>query len=113
MQIIKRVYGEATATLSLLVMALVVVRAIVESQPWWLAVAVVGIVASIVAGAFAVLVAVFGLAIILGYNYWYSVQHVSARPVRVDEPLPLFPLTTVDGDVLDSRVLDQHGIRAR
>ena len=136
MRLIKRSYGEATAALAVLVIALVVIRTIAESQPWWLAaalpwvayalylgllmtrlvvvqrrhpwvqltVAAVGIVASIIAGPFAVLVAVLGLAVILGYNYWYSVQHVSARPVRVDEPLPLFPLTTVDGDVVDSSV---------
>lgn len=137
MRFIKAVYGEATATLALVMIALVVVRAIAESQPWWLAaalpwaayalylallmtrlvvvrrrhpwgqlsVAFVGVVAAIVAGPFAVLVAVLGLAVILGYNYWYSVQHVSVRPVRVEEPLPLFPLTTVDGDVVDSSVL--------
>lgn len=137
MQLIKRVYGEVTAALALGVIALVILRAITEAQPWWLAaalpwvayalylallmtrlvvvqrrhpwiqlaVAVVGIFAAILAGPLAVLVAVLGLAVILGYNYWYSVQHVSARPVRVDEPLPLFPLTTVDGDIVDSSVL--------
>ncbi|WP_010204216.1 redoxin domain-containing protein [Salinibacterium sp. PAMC 21357] len=137
MQLIKRIYGEATAALAVLVIALVVVRAIVESQPWWLAaalpwaayalylallmtrlvivqrrhpwvqlsIAVVGIAVSVLAGPFAVLVAALGLAVILGYNYWYSVQHVSTKPVRVDEPLPLFPLTTVDGDVVDSSLL--------
>ncbi|GAA1212652.1 peroxiredoxin family protein [Rhodoglobus aureus] len=137
MRFLKAVYGEATATLALLMIALVIVRTIAESQPWWLAaalpwvayalylallmtrlvvvrrrhpwvqlsVALVGVAAAIVAGPFAVLVAVLGLAVILGYNYWYSVQHVTARPVRVDEPLPLFPLTTMDGDVVDSSVL--------
>ncbi|MBH0082265.1 redoxin domain-containing protein [Salinibacterium sp. SWN167] len=140
MQLIKRVYGEVTAALALGVIAFVVVRAITESQPWWLAaalpwaayalylallmpglvvaqrrhpwvqlsVAVVGILAAFVAGPFAVAVALLGLAVILGYNYWYSVQHVSARPVRVDKPLPLFPLTTVDGAAIDSSVLTQQ-----
>lgn len=51
------------------------------------------------------LVAVLGLAVILGYNYWHSAQHVSARPVAVDQRLPLFPLATMDGDVVDSSVL--------
>ncbi|MGV8858225.1 peroxiredoxin family protein [Rhodoglobus sp.] len=137
MRLIKAVYGEATATLSLLVIALVVVRALVESQPWWLAaalpwvayalylallmtrlvvvprrhpwvqlsVSLIGIVASIIAGPLAVLVAVLGLAVILGYNYWYSAQHLSAGPVRIDEPLPLFPLTTTTGEQIDSSVL--------
>jgi len=137
MRLMKRVYGEASAALAVLVIALVIVRATAEEQPWWLAaalpwaayafylgpimtrlvvvqrrhpwvqlsVAMMGIAASTVAGPFAVLVAVLGLAAIMGYNYWYSAQHVSARPVRVDEPLPLFPLTTVDGDVVDSSVL--------
>ncbi|WP_341953149.1 redoxin domain-containing protein [Salinibacterium sp. TMP30] len=137
MRIIKAVYGEATATLALLMIALVVVRAMVESQPWWLAaalpwgvyalylallmtrlvvvqrrhpwvqlsVAAVGVGLSFIAGPFAVLVAALGLAVILGYNYWYSVQHVTARPVRVDAPLPLFPLTTLDGALVDSSVL--------
>jgi len=136
MRLIKRSYGEATAALAILVIALVVVRAISESEPLWLAaavpwgayalylgllmtrlvvvqrrhpwvqltVAVVGIIAAFAAGPLAVLVAVAGLAVILGYNYWYSAQHVSARPVAVDQPLPLFPLTTVDGDVVDSSV---------
>jgi hypothetical protein len=137
MRLIKRSYGEATAALAVLVIALVVIRAISESEPLWLAaalpwaayalylgllmtrlvvvqrrhpwvqlsVAVVGIIAAFAAGPLAVLVAVAGLAVILGYNYWYSAQHVSARPVAVDQPLPLFPLTTVDGDVVDSSVL--------
>ena len=137
MQFIKRVYGEATAAVAVLAIALVVVRAIAEAQPWWLAaalpwaayalylgllmtrlvvvrrrhpwvqlsVAVMGIAASIIAGPFAVVVAVLGLATILGYNYWYSAQHRSSRPIRVDEPLPLFPLTTIDGDVVDSSML--------
>jgi len=137
MRVIKAVYGEATATLSLLMIALVIVRAMVESQPWWLAaalpwaayglylgllmtrlvvvqrrhpwvqltVATVGVFSAIVAGPLAVLVAALGLAVILGYNYWYSVQHVSAGPVRVGGSLPSFPLTTVDGDVVDSSTL--------
>src|SRR5664279_5583683 len=114
MRLIKAVYGEATATLALLMIALVVVRAMVESQPWWLAaalpwgvyalylaflmtrlvvvqrrhpwvqlsVALVGVILAFFARPLAVLVAVLGLAVILGYNYWYSVQHVTARPVR-------------------------------
>jgi len=137
---IKRVYGEVTAALALGVIALVVVRAITESQPWWLAaalpwvayalylgllmtrvvvvqrrhpwvqltVAVAGVGASIVSGPLAVLVAALGLAVILGYNYWYSVQHVSSGPVTVGQPLPPFPLTTVDGAVVDSSVLTQQ-----
>ncbi|MBH0022982.1 redoxin domain-containing protein [Salinibacterium sp. SWN248] len=140
MQTIKRVYGEVTAALALGVITLVILRAITEAQPWWLAAALpwvayalylallmtrvvvvqrrhpwvqlavsgVAIFAAILAGPLAVLVAVLGLAVILGYNYWYSVQHVSTEPVRVDEPLPLFPLTTVDGAAVDSSVFTQQ-----
>ncbi|GHD81065.1 peroxiredoxin [Salinibacterium amurskyense] len=140
MQFIKRVYGEVTAALALGVIALVVVRAITESQPWWLAAALpwvayalylgllmtrlvvvqrrhpwvqlaaagVAIFAAILAGPLAVLVATLGLAVILGYNYWYSVQHVSSGPVTVGQPLPSFPLTTLDGAVVDSSVLTQQ-----
>jgi peroxiredoxin len=137
MRLIKRSYGEATAALAVLVIALVIIRAIAETQPLWLVAAIpwgayalylgllmtrlvvvqrrhpwvqltiaaVGIIASFAVGPLAVAVAATGLAVILGYNYWYSAQHVSTRPVAVDQPLPLFPLTAVNGDVVDSSVL--------
>lgn len=52
-----------------------------------------------------VLVALAGIAATLGYQYFYSRQHRSAAVPEVGEPLPEFPLTTLDGERVSSRVL--------
>jgi peroxiredoxin len=53
----------------------------------------------------AVAVALAGLAATLGYQYLYSRQHRSSKVPQVGEQLPEFPLTTLDGERVSSRVL--------
>lgn len=52
-----------------------------------------------------IVVAIAGLAATLGYQYLYSRQHRSSRVPEIGEPLPDFPLTTLDGARVSSRVL--------
>lgn len=53
----------------------------------------------------AVPVAVAGLAATLAYQYFYSRQHRSTGVPEVGDPLPDFPLTTLDGKRVSSAVL--------
>jgi peroxiredoxin len=50
-------------------------------------------------------VAIVGLAATLGYQYLYSRQHRSSGVPEIGEPLPDFPLTTLDGERVSSRTL--------
>jgi peroxiredoxin len=50
-------------------------------------------------------VAIVGFAAALGYQYLYSRQHRSSKVPEVGERLPDFPLTTLDGEPVSSRVL--------
>ncbi len=57
-------------------------------------------------------VAGLGLAALLGYTLWYSRQHVPTAVATVGDPLPVFDLTTVNGERVTSEVFtgDPHVI---
>jgi len=65
----------------------------------------VGVALAVFAGPLAAVVAGAGLAATLGYQYWYSRQHVPKSGLRVGARIPSFPLTTLAGDAVDSAVL--------
>lgn len=75
-------------------------------HPWPLYAAAAG---ATVAGAFVAwatfALAATGLATLLGYTLWYSRQHRPSPTVRVGEPLPAFPLQSVDGEEVGSAAL--------
>jgi len=69
------------------------------------AVALAGVAISAPAGIPAVALALVGLGGILLYSYVYSRQHVPTGGIRVDEPLPAFPLQRTDGTATSSTEL--------
>jgi len=69
------------------------------------AVALAGVVLSTPAGIAAAALALAGLGGILLYSYVYSRQHVPTGGIRVDEPLPAFPLQRTDGTATSSTEL--------
>ncbi|MEO8093533.1 MAG: alkyl hydroperoxide reductase, partial [Pseudolysinimonas sp.] len=69
------------------------------------ALAAAGLLVAVFAGVWAIVAAVAGVAATLGYQYWYSRQHVPARTITVGEALPVFPLETLAGEKTDSSVL--------
>ncbi|MEO5920453.1 MAG: peroxiredoxin family protein [Pseudolysinimonas sp.] len=66
------------------------------------AVALVGVALAVPAGAVAVVVALPGLAAILIYSYLYSRQHTPVDGLKVNDPLPDFPLQRTDGTATSS-----------
>ncbi|MDP3208039.1 MAG: redoxin domain-containing protein [Rhodoglobus sp.] len=68
-------------------------------------IALAGVLVALFAGPVAVLIALPGLAAILAYSYVYSRQHVPTGGIRVDEPLPTFPLQRTDGTAATSAEL--------
>lgn len=68
-------------------------------------IALVGVALAVPAGWIAVLVAVLGLGSILLYSYVYSRQHVPDGGLRVNQPLPDFPLQRSDGTMTSSSEL--------
>ncbi len=68
-------------------------------------IALAGVVVSTPAGIAAVALAFAGLGGILLYSYVYSRQHVPSSRIRVDEPLPAFPLQRTDGTATSSTEL--------
>jgi len=69
------------------------------------AIALAGVVLSTPAGIAAVALALAGLGGILLYSYVYSRQHVPTGGIRVDAPLPAFPLQRTDGTATSSAEL--------
>jgi len=69
------------------------------------AVALAGVAISAPAGIPAVALALVGLGGILLYSYVYSRQHVPTGGIRVDKPLPPFPLQRTDGTATSSTEL--------
>jgi len=69
------------------------------------AIALAGVVLSTPAGIAAAALALAGLGGILLYSYVYSRQHVPSSRIRVDEPLPAFPLQRTDGTATSSAEL--------
>jgi len=68
-------------------------------------VALAGVAISAPAGIPAVALALVGLGGILLYSYVYSRQHGPTGGIRVDEPLPAFPLQRADGTATSSTEL--------
>ena len=69
------------------------------------AIALAGAVLSTPAGIAAATLALAGLGGILLYSYVYSRQHVPSSRIRVDEPLPVFPLQHTNGTATSSTEL--------
>ncbi|MEO8093712.1 MAG: redoxin domain-containing protein [Pseudolysinimonas sp.] len=68
-------------------------------------VAAAGLIVAVFAGVWPALAAAAGVAATIGYQYWYSRQHVPAIGITVGQPLPVFPLTTLTGERTDSSAL--------